>query len=77
MVRPYYGFIMKNANKPNFETLKEGDKLRDTKTGEVFSVCDIDRDGGSEAIHTMRIAGGKYAPVQITPAQWARLEVIS
>lgn len=63
-------------NKPNFETLKEGDKLRDTKTGEVFQVTDIDREQETCAIHCMRIKGGSYNPVTISEQVWKRLEVL-
>lgn len=71
---PPYTVTMMNT-KANFDTLKEGDVLRDTLTGEVFAVHDIDREQETCAIHCMRIRGCSYQPVDLTEKQFARCVV--
>jgi hypothetical protein len=62
--------------KPNFSVLKVGDRLRDTETGEIFAVVEIDRETETCAIHAMRMTS-PFTPVEITEQIWNRSEILS
>lgn len=67
---------MSATHKADFETLQEGNTLRDTQTGETFVVNDIDREQATCAIHCTQLKPvyGKY--VNMTDKQFSRCEVL-